>query len=123
LANDKISLMGMSFYGFHGVNPEERALGQRFSVDVDLERDLSLAGVSDRLDDTVDYTKVYLSVREIIQGLPRNLLEALAVDIADMILDRFRVEAVKVRVEKTRLVIGKGPSSASVEIYRKRGLG
>jgi len=115
--------MGMSFYGFHGVNPEERALGQRFSVDVDLERDLSLAGVSDRLDDTVDYTKVYLSVREIIQGLPRNLLEALAVDIADMILDRFRVEAVKVRVEKTRLVIGKGPSSASVEIYRKRGLG
>ncbi len=46
---DKISLNRMTFYGYHGVIPEERTLGQRFIVDVDLLLDLKSAGRSDDL--------------------------------------------------------------------------
>ena len=41
---DRIVLEGMRFYGFHGVNPEERVLGQEYLVDLTVEMDLSRAG-------------------------------------------------------------------------------
>ena len=49
LTSDEILLEGMRFYAYHGVNPEERALGQRFTVDVVLAVDLRRAGRSDDL--------------------------------------------------------------------------
>ena len=53
---DRILLNGMTFYGYHGVRPEEKELGQRFVVDVEMELDLRAAGTSDDLTDTVDYS-------------------------------------------------------------------
>ena len=38
---DRIILEGMQFYGYHGVNPEERVLGQRYVVDLTADLDLS----------------------------------------------------------------------------------
>ena len=49
LPPDRIVLEGMQFYGFHGVNPEEQALGQSYLVDLAVELTLSQAGQSDRL--------------------------------------------------------------------------
>jgi len=46
VASDEVFLEGLRFYGYHGVNPEERALGQRFVVDVYLAADLRQAGRS-----------------------------------------------------------------------------
>ena len=39
----------MTFYGFHGVNPAEKELGQRFIVDLDIFTDLAKAGRTDDL--------------------------------------------------------------------------
>ena len=47
MSADRIILTGMQFYGFHGVNAEERALGQPFVVDLETELDLEPAGASD----------------------------------------------------------------------------
>ena len=47
LSSDRIILKGMQFYGFHGVNPEERTLGQTYVVDLEVELDLRPAGRSD----------------------------------------------------------------------------
>ncbi len=85
-ATDEILLEGMRFYAYHGVNPEERALGQRFTVDVALAVDLRRAGQSDDLADTVSYSAVYKLVRRIVEGEPRNLIEAVAESIAGEIL-------------------------------------
>ncbi len=41
---DRIILEGMQFYGFHGVNAEERALGQPYVVDLAVEMDLCVPG-------------------------------------------------------------------------------
>src|SRR5918992_6150404 len=86
---DEILLEGMRFYAYHGVNPEERALGQRFSVDVVLGVDLRRAGQSDNLADTVSYSAVYKLVRQIVEGQPRQLIEAVAEEIAAAILMEF----------------------------------
>jgi dihydroneopterin aldolase len=85
-ATDEILLEGMRFYAYHGVNPEERVLGQRFTVDVALAVDLRRAGERDDLADTVSYSAVYKLVRGIVEGEPRNLIEAVAESIAARIL-------------------------------------
>ena len=119
---DRIVLEGMQFYGFHGVNAEEKSLGQRYVVDLAVEMDLSIPGNSDRLEDTVSYTHLYRSVRKVIEGESRNLLEAAAENVAVRILDEFPVKAVQVRVKKPRPPIkGSFVENAVVEIYRVRG--
>ena len=122
LHQDRIILEGMQFYGFHGVNPEERALGQSYLVDLSVELDLSRPAASDQLDDTVNYTRLFRTVQAVVEGESRNLLEATAQAIADRVLDEFPVTAVQVRVKKPRPPIrGSVIDNASVEIYRRRG--
>ncbi len=121
MTEDKIILRGMVFYGYHGVNPEERSQGQRFVVDLELSRDLSLAGLSDDLSTTVNYSSVFKAAREVVEGKPCNLLESVAERLADAILTRFEVEAVKVRVRKPWAPIkGSTLDWVAVEITRRR---
>ncbi len=119
---DRIILTGMQFYGFHGVNPEERSLGQPFIVDLDAELDLSAASESDRLPDTVSYTALYRVVKSVMEGEPRNLLEAAAGAIAGRVLEQHTsVVGIRIRVQKPRPPIkGSVIESAAVEIYRVR---
>jgi 7,8-dihydroneopterin aldolase/epimerase/oxygenase len=93
----KVELRGLELYGYHGVHEEERERGQRFLYDVELE--VGDRGADDRLDGAVDYSKVAAAVREVAGGQFR-LLETLATAIADMLVERFRPEHVKVRVRK-----------------------
>ena len=116
---DRIVLEGMRFYGFHGVNPEERVQGQEYLVDLAVEMDLSVAGGSDRLEDTVSYAHIYRTVRDVMEGEPRNLLEAAAQSIVDRILSDFPVDSVSVRVKKPHPPIrGSVIENATVEITR-----
>ena len=97
---DRIELRGMSFHGRHGVRDAERENTQEFKVDIDVDADLSDAGRTDRLADTVDYTKVRAAAKEVIEGPSMQLLEALAGAIAERVLQLPRVEGVSVRVAK-----------------------
>jgi 7,8-dihydroneopterin aldolase/epimerase/oxygenase len=122
LADDRIILKDMQFYGFHGVNAEEQALGQPYLVDLSVELDLSRPGHTDQLTDTISYTQLYRSVKEVVEGQSRNLLEALAQSIATRILDQHPVSAVQVTVKKPRPPIkGSVVGFAAVEIHRTRG--
>ena len=121
--NDRILLEGMRFYGFHGVNPEERVLGQEYLVDLAVDMDLGPSGVSDRLEDTISYAHIYRAVRDVMEGEPRNLLEAAAQSIADRLLAEFPVDSVSVRVKKPHPPIrGSVIENATVEIYRRRSI-
>ena len=122
LPSDLIVLEGMYFYGYHGSNAEERTLGQPFLVDLEAELDLAPAARSDSLDDTVSYAHLHRAAKEVMEGPPRNLLEAVAEGIAGAVLGSFPVKAVRVRVKKTRPPIRGGLlASAGVEVYRTRG--
>ncbi len=111
----------MVFYGFHGDRPEERSLGQRFIVDVVLTADLSQAGASDSLEDTVDYGEVYSMVKRVVEGPPLNLLEALGERIcgeAMRISDR--IESVEVLVVKPAVPLRGALDGAEVRLVRRR---
>ena len=118
---DKIQLSGMVFYGFHGAELAEQELGQRFVVDLEVERDLSAAGLSDDLGDTVSYADLYRLVKEVVEGPSRNLLESLAGAVAQRVLEGFDVDSVRVRMKKPEVPIkGSVLDYAGVEVFRSR---
>ena len=79
---DKILINDMEFYGYHGVFPEENRLGQRFIVDLTVQLDLKKAGETDELEYSVNYGELYQLCKEITEGKPFKLIEALAEKIA-----------------------------------------
>jgi len=118
---DTIILKGMQFYGFHGVNPEEKTLGQTYVVDCEVTLGLSKAGISDNLTDTVSYTDIYKTVRSVIEGESKNLLESLAESIANKIINEFKINSIKVTLMKPNPPIkGSNINHAAVEITRDR---
>jgi dihydroneopterin aldolase len=111
-----VELYGLEVFGRHGVLEGERRDGQTFLYDVWLE--LSDAALSDRIEDTVDYREVAACVRDVSEGNRFDLLEALAAAVADALVERFRLEHVRVRVRKPGLQVAGLPaaySAASVE--------
>ena len=116
---DRIELRGMSFQGRHGARKGEWDQAQEFKVDIDVEASVSLAGTTDRLEDTVDYTKIRAIAREVIEGPSVHLLETLADRIAGLVIEMPQVAGVEVRVAKRPA--GMQPiDSAAVRIYRTR---
>lgn len=65
---DKVFVEGMEFYGYHGVFKEENKLGQRFKVDLITELDLSKAGQTDDLEQTINYAELYHVCKDIVEG-------------------------------------------------------
>ena len=94
----EVELAGLRVFGRHGVTDEEREHGQDFLYDIRMA--VADRGLSDRIEEAVDYRDVADAVRELSSGRQFALLEALAAAVADMIVERFDVERVYVRVRK-----------------------
>lgn len=98
---DCIQLKKMAFFGYHGDEPEETRLGQRFYIDLTMGLDLSKVGKSDALEDSVNYVEVYQHVKAIAEGGPYKLLERVAGVIIEDLLRSFPlIEEVTVTVHK-----------------------
>ncbi|RME30866.1 MAG: dihydroneopterin aldolase [Candidatus Zixiibacteriota bacterium] len=115
---DCIRLTGLAFYGYHGVTAAEKETGRMFEVDCELELDLAPAAQSDRLADTVDYREVYQLIKETVEGTAFALVEALAGRLATIILDRFPVRRVTLKVRKLHPPIAGPVSFIEVETTR-----
>ena len=123
IPRDRIILNGIQFYGFHGCNDFEKRLGQKFLVDVVVEVSLVNPGKSDELADTISYSHLFRTVKSVMDGPSKNLLESVVGEIADRIINEFDVDAVKIKLLKMAPPIRMGVmDSAGVEIYRWRGM-
>ena len=118
---DRISLIGLSARGHHGVLPFEREEGQLFTVDVILDlgqRGTAVAAVTDSVTDAVDYSRVANGIVGIIEGEPVNLIESLADRIAERVLSFPRVVAAEVTVHKPEAPLDVAFEDVSVTIHR-----
>jgi dihydroneopterin aldolase len=96
----------MSFYGYHGETEAERTLGNRFHVDVEIRMDLSIAGRSDDIADTLDYSHAFALVRTVVEDQQYSLIEAIAARIAESLLAEPGIDSVRVRVGKQPPIAG-----------------
>ena len=72
-----IRLEGMEFFAYHGYHVEERTIGNRYEVNLEVEADFEEGAQTDRLGGTVDYGKLHQLVSERM-AQPAKLLEHLA---------------------------------------------
>lgn len=117
---DYIRLHNMVFYGYHGVLPAEREIGQRFAIDVTMYKELSQAGKSDELQHTANYAEVYHCVKRIVEEEKFSLLEALAEAIATEVLERFPVQRVAISIRKPSAPVAGVFDYVEVHIERER---
>ena len=96
---DYIHVRDMQFFGYHGVLREETVLGQRFRASVSLAVDIKKAGETDNLEHTVSYVGVYDICKEVIEGKPYKLIEAVAETVASRILSQYEGQVMGCRVE------------------------
>ena len=107
---DTVALKGITARGYHGVLGFEREIGQAFVVDVEMVVDVGPAAEADDLRLTVDYGAVATAVVEIVTGPPFDLIETLAVRIAQRVKRFDGVETVTIAVHK--------PYAPVTEIFR-----
>ena len=111
----RIALRGLRAIGHHGVFDFERAQGQPFVVDLEIEVEMP---TDDDLANTVNYAELAQSVADIVQGEPVNLIETLAQRIADRVLGDRRIRNVCVSVHKPAAPIAVEFSDVVVTISR-----
>ncbi|MFB2880495.1 dihydroneopterin aldolase [Floridanema aerugineum] len=115
---DSIEITGIRCYGYTGYLPEEQVLGQWFEVDVTLWLDLTLAGKSDAIADTLDYRTTIEKVKSLVKTAKFALVEKLAEAIASSILESIKVTKVRVRLTKPAAPIPEFGGKITIDITR-----
>ena len=116
---DRITLTGVTAVGHHGVFDFERRDGQPFVVDAVLYLDFTEAAQSVDVRDTAHYGEVAQRITDWISGEPLNLIEALAVRIADSLLSEFPLLAVDVTVQELTLESFFPANAATAQVLRR----
>ncbi len=114
---DKIVITDLKATGIIGVKPPERDRPQTLLINITIFTDLKPAGITDDIKDTISYSSVAKSVAARVAETQFYTLEALADELARMLLARFGVSALTIRIEKPEFVAN--TSRVGVEIYRE----
>jgi dihydroneopterin aldolase len=118
---DCIHLTGIRCYGYTGYLVEEQVLGQWFEVDVKLWLDLSTAGETDAIAQTLDYRSVISLIQNRVKTAKFALVERLTATIADSILlHSDRVTQVTVILSKLAAPIPDFGGKISIEMTRTK---
>ncbi len=115
-----IKLKNMVFYGYHGTADEEKELGGRFEVDLDLKTNLSKAIISDDIHDTINYVEIYKLVKNIVTESNYHLIEALAGKILKEILINFPLTEVTIHLRKPNVPLHGVLDTVEVVITRTK---
>lgn len=101
-----------------GAGDDERAEPQIVVIDADVSLDMSRAGNSDVLGDTLDYGSLLGAIEILAAEGERKLLERLAEEIAELILDREGVTAAVVEITKANVPVPQTVAAVSVRVIR-----
>lgn len=112
---------GLELYAYHGVFTEEKKLGQRFILNIELEVDLQKAGLTDHLTTAIHYGEVAQKAATLFTEKSYDLIERVAEVVAVGLLKSFSIaSAVRVEVIKPGAPIALAPATVSVCVNRKR---
>lgn len=119
---DHITLTGLSVRGHHGVFEHEKRDGQDFVIDATVWLDLTTAAQGDDLTKTVNYGELAEMARGIVAGPARDLIETVAVEVAETALERWPIDAIEVTVHKPQAPIPLDFADVAVTVRRGRGV-
>ena len=111
-----IILNGMKFYSFHGVLPQENAVGAEYKVSLDIETDFSEAAATDNLEGTINYAEIHEAVKEEM-NIPAKLLEHLAYRISKRLFTDFpTIKSIEITIFKENPPMGADCKNVGVKV-------
>lgn len=113
---DKILIKALRCMAHVGVPAAERRRRQKILLDLELALDLKTAGRQDRVEATLDYAAVAAEVQRMVRQKSFRVVEALAEQVAEIVLRKFKPASVRVRVRKFSV-----PEARSVGVEISRG--
>jgi 7,8-dihydroneopterin aldolase/epimerase/oxygenase len=116
----EIEIRGLSIYTHHGVTDAEREIGQRLEIDVSFDVPDCDAVLTDRLEDTVDYSEVCDIVALGATERSYRTLERLCHVIGERLMERFACESVRVRAAKPEPPLPLAVEEVAVEVVHER---
>lgn len=116
---DRVHGIGFSYDCRIGFHEYERHIRQRVVVDFEAETDWRAAATADRAHKIVDYYEANLAMQALVEQKEYRLIEALAEDVARMLIDRFPIERVRVKVTKSPFDMP-NVGGVAVECWRSR---
>ena len=115
-----IHLKGIRLYAYHGVDPQETAIGAYFLVDLKLKTDFSRASQTDDLAGTVSYADIYQAIKNEMQ-VPSKLLEHVCQRMAQRIFNDFpTIEELDIKLFKENPPMGAQAERVGVEMHCER---
>ena len=109
-------------YTHHGVTDAEQEVGQRLEFDLTFDIPDCDAVLTDRIDDTVDYSEVCDIVALAATERSYRTLERLCQVVAERLMERFDCESVQVRAAKPEPPVPYPVQEAGVEVTLERSL-
>ena len=100
ISMSRIAIVDLEVFYSVGVTEAERAKPQRLLITVDMQYDFSSAGLSDRIEKTINYFEVAQDLLKFGEGRSWKLLEKLVTNIADRVLSDYAAQSVFVEVKK-----------------------
>ena len=96
----KITIVDLEVFWCAGVTEEERVKPQRLLLTIDMSIDFSSASLSDRIEKTINYQTVADELLTFGNDRSWRLIEKAAANVADLIMDKYKPQAVSVEVKK-----------------------
>ena len=96
----RLTIKNAQFYAYHGVRPEEQALGGKYQIDLDMFYDATHAIINDDVNIALNYEEVLFAIEEMFSQDTFNLIETLAREILNRLMEEFELivkASVKVR--------------------------
>ena len=118
----EVEIRGLSIYTHHGVTDAEQEVGQRMEFDLTIEVPHCDAVLTDRVEDTVDYSEVCDIVALAATERSHRTLERLCQVVAERLMERFDCESVRVRAAKPEPPVPYTVQEAGVEVTLERAL-
>ena len=115
---NKIKFKNIKFYAYHGVSIEEKKLGQKFEIDIDIKFRYSSDTSSDNISNTINYVGIYEIAKREMYRKKYDLIETLALNIVNKVLKLDLVQEVVVRVRKPNIPLKAYVDSIEVEMKR-----
>jgi dihydroneopterin aldolase len=117
----EVDLRGISIYTHHGVSDAEQEVGQRLEFDLSFDVPDCDAVLTDRIEDTIDYSEVCDIVALAATERSYRTLERLAQVVGERLVERYGCESVRVRAAKPEPPLPISIQEVGVEVTQERG--
>lgn len=109
-----ILLENLVFYAYHGVLPQETSVGNEYVVNLKIGLDLSKAGMTDNLADSISYADIYEDVKKEM-SVPSRLIEHVAYRIVNKLKEKYNlIETLELKLSKRNPPMGAQLDCASI---------